>query len=135
MKSLKEIYKLEYDTSGFNSSLIQWYNITIDKPYDKLDVIDVSRMIRQNILKDVAFNKAFDLLNSNPYCGEYRDGELLDTIVSQDLSINNNSLKRKMGKLLGQLELDYIKYDWVDEDDKKLFFKNMQNLKAQLAKD
>jgi len=35
MKSLKELYNLSYDESGFESGLIQWYNNVIDKNVDE----------------------------------------------------------------------------------------------------
>ena len=61
MKTLKEIYDLAYDSSVFRSSLIEWYDQLIDKAYTELDVIDVSKMIRQDILKDIAIKKAIEL--------------------------------------------------------------------------
>ena len=95
MKPLKEIYDLTYDSSGFNSGLINWYNKLIDKTYDQLTVTDVSRMIRQDVLKTVAIKRAIELFLNNPYEGEYSDGELLNVLTSLNTNLINSIIKEK----------------------------------------
>ena len=81
MNTLKELYGLSYDTSGFDSGLTNWYNSLIDRSYDKITISDVGIMIRQDVLKEVAIKKAVELFIDNPYCGEYIDGELIELLV------------------------------------------------------
>ena len=89
MKSMKEIYNLSYDTSNFNSGLVNWYNQMIDKTDEELDSTDVSKMIRQNILKEVAVKKIIELSVKGPYDGEFSDGGLLKIIVSLNFKAEN----------------------------------------------
>jgi transcriptional accessory protein Tex/SPT6 len=70
MKTLKDIYYLDYDKSNFNSGLNKWYNNLIDKTVNELVVVDVSKMVRKNILKDLAIEKAIDLFINDPFAVE-----------------------------------------------------------------
>ena len=95
MNTLKQLHDLSYDISGLNSGLITWYNQLIDKSYDDLNTADVCRMIRQDILKDIAIQKAVDLFLIDPYNGEYCDGELLNVLISVDLKlVSKNTIQR-----------------------------------------
>ncbi len=51
--SLRNAYRLDYDRSGFTSGLINWYNVLVDKTTNELNVIDVTKMLRQDILDSV----------------------------------------------------------------------------------
>ncbi|NEY83225.1 hypothetical protein G4D64_17615, partial [Bacillus sp. 3H-10] len=66
MKTLKELYNLSYDESNFGSGLIKWYNFLLDKKIGELTVTDISKMIRQDILKNLALEKSIDLFILNP---------------------------------------------------------------------
>lgn len=128
MKSLKEVYNMEYDDSGFNSGLIIWYNKLIDKTYEEINTEDVLRMIRQNILKDVAKRRIIDLFIKNPYDGYVYDGELLNIIVEQNImSTNIVGLKR----VIADLEKNVLDYEWDDNEEKNLFMNNIIKLKSK----
>jgi len=120
--SLREMYKLEYDTSGRKSGLITWYNRLIDKKIDELNATDVSKMIRQGILKNVAIDKAIELFMENPYDGDMGDGGLLSLLISLD------EQELKEGHMVGNL-LNYIiclqsarpEFEWIDKEQEELF--------------
>ena len=126
MSSIKEIYGLSYDVSGFNSGLVKWYNRMIDKLPDELDAADVSRMMRQNILKEVAVGKAINLFMADPYDGELSDGDLLNTIVTYIHEVRGLGRLDGLGNLLFRLELEYLDFDWPSEDLKVLYFQNIK---------
>ncbi|MCL2086490.1 MAG: contact-dependent growth inhibition system immunity protein [Oscillospiraceae bacterium] len=128
MKSLKEIYGLFYDDSGFNSGLIQWYNRLIDKSYETLDIIDVCKMFRQDILYDVALEKAIDLFLNDPYDGEYCDGGLLETLVSVDISTIKQDRIDKLKTMLEKVKKTFSFFDWEDEELKENYNKNMDEM-------
>lgn len=132
MKTLKELYNLSYDKSGFNSSLINWYNQLIDKFYNQLDVIDVCKMIRQDILKEVAIKRMIDLFLEDPYAGEFSDGGLLNMII--ELKIKKNEFPRldELKAMLNKLKIAYDKFDWIDQESKQLFVENLKLLDEKL---
>lgn len=119
---------MEYDDSGFNSGLIIWYNKLIDKNYEEINTEDVLRMIRQNILRGVAKRRIIDLFINNPYDGYVYNGELLNIIVENNIVFDNmDELKR----IIVDLEKSYLDYEWDDSDEKNLFIKNINKLKAK----
>jgi len=134
MSSLKELHNLSYDTSGFNSGLINWYNQLIDKTYNDLSVSDVCKMIRQDILKDIAIQKAVDLFICDPYCGEYYDGGLLDVLVSLDMKLINIVTLEKLKTVLKTVYRTYAGFEWPDEDTKIQYMKNVEIMLKSLKK-
>jgi len=135
MKSLKEIYNLPYDTSGFNSGLINWYNQVIDKSYDDLNVRDVCTIIRQSFLKDmkdIAIQKAIDFFLKDPYDGEFNDGDLLRVLVSLDIESIDKSNRDKLITLLKDTHQNYIKFDWFSEKIKIEYADNIDKMIKKL---
>ncbi|SFU84804.1 hypothetical protein SAMN02910342_02039 [Butyrivibrio sp. INlla21] len=63
------------------SPLELWYNGLINKSIDELSILDISRMLRQGVLLDMAMTKAMDILISNPFEGEIYDGDLLKQVI------------------------------------------------------
>ena len=132
MKPLKELYCLSYDSSGFNSGLIAWYNKLIDKTYDDLTAADVSRMIRQDVLKAVAIKKAIELFLSDPYDGEYCEGELLEVLISLDISSVSELYIERLKNVLRDVFQDYVKFEWSDDETKNMFGKNIVLMATKL---
>jgi len=133
MNSLKKIYNLSYDVSGFNSGLVNWYNQLIDKSQDDLSVSDVCKMIRQDILKDVAVQKAIELFLDNPYDGEYDDGGLLKVLTSLDIKSIPVATLDKLKATLGVVRHEYIDFDWFDEEAKFQYTKNVEKMLETLT--
>jgi len=128
--TLKNIYHLDYDKSNFTSGLIRWYNSLIDKTVDELNVVDVSKMIRQNILKEVAIARAIDIFLSDPFAGEMQDGDLLSLIISHGSEVSKKGSKREeLIKVVNDLELNNYDFDWPDESIKSSYMHNINILK------
>lgn len=132
MKSIKEVYNLTHDTSELNSGLIKWYNEMIEKSYDELNVIDVSKMIRQDIIKQVAEKRAIDLFIKYPYDGEFNDGDLLNIIISQNIKITDINKIQTLKDLLYKLSENCLNFDWSSEESKEKFIKNIHLFKDNL---
>ena len=80
---IKEIYGIADEKTGESlSPLEQWYNDLINKKIDELSILDISRMLRQNVLLPLAMSKAMELLIKNPFEGEMYDGDLLKQVVN-----------------------------------------------------
>jgi len=132
MESLKSIYGLEYDKSNYQSSLINWYNRLIDKAADELSIMDVSRMIRQNLLKDVAIDRAVELFLSEPFGGEMQDGDLLALLVSCGSEITKSKQIDMLIDKIHKLENEVSDFGWENEDNKTLFERNITSIKRVL---
>lgn len=52
----------------------EWYNNLINKDITELDIIDLPRMIRQNIFIELAIDKSIEVLKLNPLEGDVYDG-------------------------------------------------------------
>ncbi|MCL1990094.1 MAG: contact-dependent growth inhibition system immunity protein [Defluviitaleaceae bacterium] len=126
--SLKETYNLSYDLSGFNSGLINWYNRLIDKQYEMLNIEDVAKMIRQDVLKEVAIKRAIDLFFVDPYDGEYEDGGLLNLLVSLEFNKIDESILQKLNHQLEVLQTAYLEFEWEEEELKEKYRKNMDEM-------
>ena len=131
-KSIRIVHKLEYDKSNLNSGLVNWYNRLLDKNVDKLDVVDVSKMMRQDILKEVAIDRAIDLFLFNPFDGEMQDGDLLTLLISINSDLIKNRKKcENLINAITELESSYLDFDWADNQSKVLFKKKSKHFKAK----
>jgi hypothetical protein len=130
--TLRNVYNLDYDSGVHKSGLTSWYNKLVDKKADELDAIDVAKMMRQNILRNVALDSAVTLFLRNPFDGETRDGEILALLASAD-----STMLEKTGgfadalRLIPQLESTYKDYDWGAESDRDFFKLNLAVLKKK----
>ena len=128
MKSLKELYNLSYDESGFESGLIRWYNKVINKSVDELKITDVAKMIRQNILLDIAIKQAIELFFLAPYNGEYQNGDILSLLVTLDLSQIDNDKLKKLKIFIQELKNKYAYFDWENEKSKDKYAEELDVL-------
>ena len=134
MKNLRELYNLSYDESGFGSGLIQWYNALINKCINELEVADVARMVRQNILPDVAIKRAVELFLYNPYDGEHQDGELLSLLLIFDISVINTEMLSQLKNLLQKLKINYKEFDWQSKNAEEQYIKELSELESKISK-
>lgn len=134
MNNLKKIFNLKPDISGLDTGLINWYNSVINKTYNQLDATDVSKMYRQNLLPDLAIERAVELVLLNPYDGEYTDGGLIELISQIDLAQINHEKIVKLKSLLKKVLENYEAYDWSTEEEMIHFSKNIKLLSDKLKK-
>jgi len=132
LKPLKEMYGLSYDSSGFNSGLITWYNQLIDKTYENLTVVDVCKMIRQNILVSVAIKKSMELFLRDPYDGEYSDGGLLGVLASLEIDSLDVLLVDKLKTAIKDINQNYVDFEWADDETKNQYAENIDKMCRKL---
>ncbi|MBO4456289.1 MAG: hypothetical protein J5802_01070 [Butyrivibrio sp.] len=79
---IKCIFENEVEIQGDSLAPLElWYNEMINKKIEELSILDISRMLRQNVLMPLAMSKAMEILISNPLDGEMYDGDLLYQVV------------------------------------------------------
>lgn len=133
MKTLKELYHLSYDNSDLNSGLIRWYNLVVDKTMEELNIEDVARMVRQDILKDLAIERVIDLFFEDPYDGEYQDGGLLTFLNSLNMNDVNEEKINRLREVLKRLSVEYMNFDWEDKELMELYSDNLKKLERKIT--
>jgi len=115
---IKQVYELEYDESGFNSGLVEWYNSMIDKSIEELEVEDVARMIRQNILPKLAIDKAIEIFGNDPRAGELYEGEVLEVLcLSIERKIIDSEQFERLATLVVTLDEKIKSIEFEDEEE------------------
>ncbi len=82
---IRDIYQLPQGAAQEDYALDEWYNTLINKDITEIDIIDVCRMIKQNIFIEIAIDKAIGFLKLNPLEGDVYDGHLLEVLYSVDM--------------------------------------------------
>jgi len=119
INSIRNLYGFDYyESASFNSSLTDWYNRVIDKSIDELDAMDVAKITRQSVLKDikdVAVDRAIELFLANPFDGELQDGDLLNVLVSCSAEVVKNKRVDQLTTVIFELENEISQYEWPNE--------------------
>ena len=134
MKSLRELYNLSVDESGFNSGLVQWYNNVINKSVDELTIADISKMIRQNILADIAVKRAIEIFFLEPYDGEYQDGGLLSFLLTLDMTQIGKGKLNELNAFLRNVKADYTNFDWESKKAEEQYRKEIEEMETKISK-
>ncbi len=129
--TLKKVYNLEYDLSEF--SLPKWYNELIDKTYLEINVLDTCRMLTQEILVNVAIDKAIDFLNENPFEGYFWEGQLLELLSKQDIEeLKLSSKYNLINDVILKAEREVFDYEWLVLDEQQKFMSVLNEFKIKL---
>ena len=100
------------------SSLELWYNELLKKSIRELSILDISRMLRQNVLLPLALSKAMERLIKNPMDGEMYDGDLLKQVVN---AMKNHGVaveKQAAEEFIIITNIEKNAYEWEFEEDK-----------------
>lgn len=81
---IKDKYNLKEETENLEYSLPLWYNEMINKTVDEINLLDINRMIRQNILVEVALKRAVEEMLKDPFVGEQLEGDVLEHVLKLD---------------------------------------------------
>ncbi|MCR6106976.1 hypothetical protein HXA34_11815 [Salipaludibacillus agaradhaerens] len=111
-----DIYQLSKGNEQNNYPLDEWYNTLINKDINEIDVFDLCKMIRQNILIDLAVNQSTEILRINPLEGDVYDGQLIELLYSIDykeIKEHTLSLQEILQKIKQTIEID----DFMCEED------------------
>ena len=72
---IKDIYGLA-ELEDVGDTLVTWYNSLINKAPKSVSAFDINRMIRQNVLPELALERAVVELSSNPFVGDSTNGDV-----------------------------------------------------------
>lgn len=116
-KKIKELYFLNQNETESECTLDIWYNKLINKTVDEIEVVDVTRMLSQNVLINLGIKKAMDILFDDPLAGEMYEGQLLELLYSIDLNKFEDLSQLKL--LLQKISSILPSLDWFDEEEQK----------------
>jgi CDI immunity proteins len=97
-------------------SLDKWFIEILQKEISELNLLDVSRMLRQEVYPDIAVPLTWKILKENPFEGEMYDGQLLELLIRY--LMNNQEEKDEIAYINFKDTLDdkINKYEWENKD-------------------
>lgn len=130
-EKVKDLYSLEPDLINQNS-LTDWYNRLLEKTLDEINIYDIGKMNRQDVLKNLAAKRAIDLFILNPFDGEVYSGDIIETVIQYSVGIATPEQLQSMKAVMERLEKRTITEDDLNLEDIPLYLHNLVVLKEQL---
>lgn len=123
-----KIKEVKLDSLKKESQLDKWYFTMIQKSVDELSLLDISRMLRQNIYLDIAIPLTWKKLLENPFCGELYDGQLLELlvrVVQQDPEIKRTNF---FEQYKADIEKKINDHEWNNDEEKEEYISLVKQL-------
>lgn len=76
-----KIRGIELEKVKQNSPLDRWFYEMIQKKESELTLLDLSRLLRQDIYFDTAIPLAWKKILATPFCGEMYEGQLVELLI------------------------------------------------------
>lgn len=127
---IKYKYKLN-EIKNTKDSLEIWYNEMINKSESELSLLDINRMFRQNVLVELALDKAIIILLKDPFAGESTNGDVLENM----LVINKDLLKTRtddLKKVIIKADNNKNNVAWWYPEEKDEYFELIDQLKKAI---
>ena len=130
----EELIKYKYKLNEINNtkdSLEIWYNEMINKSESELSLLDINRMFRQNVLVELALDKAIIILLKDPFVGESTNGDVLENM----LVINKDLLKTRtddLKKVIIKADNNKNNVAWWYPEEKDEYFELIDQLKKTI---
>lgn len=134
MDELKTIAAITGDMPVIAVSGLQvWYNNLLSKTEKEIDIKDVLIMMRQNVYLDIAYNRATELLEIDPFIGELCDCELLSYISKSNLNEWNEEQLIKIKRAVDIVSENMELYNWKFDEDQFETYNVIKILKKKLC--
>lgn len=127
-KKIYMIKNIDIKKLGLNSPLDKWFISLVNKQIEELSVLDISRMLRQEIFPDIAMPVTFERLMENPFEGEMYDGQLLELYIRCLSKYPVYEEREKYIYLCTIASKNIDLYDWADEYSKQEYKKVLNKL-------
>lgn len=127
-KKIYMIKNIDIKKLGLNSPLDKWFISLVNKKIEELSVLDISRMLRQEIFPDIAMPVTFERLMENPFEGEMYDGQLLELYIRCLSKYPVYEEREKYIYLCAIASKNIDLYDWADEYSKQEYKKVLNKL-------
>lgn len=102
----------------------------LNKTIEEINISDISRMLRQDIL--IAVSKSIEILNINPLAGEMYDGQLLELLYSVDLN-KYKEYVNKIKDILIKIKNNIDSFEWICTDDSKEYLEILEKYLKKIS--
>lgn len=128
-KTISQIYLLSKEKNEFNDSLIDRYNEILDKTPEELNDADISFLLRQKKMLNIAIPKAIERLSNNPNCGGLYEGEMIYSLSRIEEIPNDyvELIKNSIPKLENMIDSFNFEFDDDKKDVLECLFKIKEN--------
>ena len=128
---IKDLYENVSEIRGKSLSPLElWYNELINKKIEDLSILDINRMLRQDVFMQLAMEKAMELLIKNPMEGELYDGDLLYQVVKAMKKHGASIDKQIADKFIELADKEKEKYEWEFEEYKTEYEEMLESFKS-----
>lgn len=127
-KKIYMIKNIDIQELELNSPLDKWFISLVNKQIEELSVLDLSRMLRQEIFLNIAMPVTFERLLENPFEGEMYEGQLLELYIRCLSKYPIYEERKKYIHLCTIASKNIDLYDWADEYSKQEYKKILNKL-------
>ncbi|WP_167595055.1 contact-dependent growth inhibition system immunity protein [Clostridium beijerinckii] len=117
-ETISKILNVKSEEIDMKCELDKWYVTLLNKTIEEININDISRMLRQDILIEVAINKSVEILNENPLAGEMYDGQLLELLYSVDINKYKEDID-EVKDILIKIKSNVSSFEWMCDEDFK----------------
>ncbi|MCM1180984.1 MAG: contact-dependent growth inhibition system immunity protein [Clostridium sp.] len=131
--SSEKIYRIKnIDTAQLESQspLGQWFADLVNKQIEELSLLDISRMLRQEVLLDIAMPLTLERLLKNPFEGEMYEGQLLELYIRCLRKYPIAGERKTYLYLHGIASRNIDLYDWLDVHSRQEYKKILDELEV-----
>lgn len=111
------------------SPLEKWYKELLNKSEEELTILDISRMLRQNVKLETAIPAAMELLINDPFEGEMYEGELLKHLANALQKTTTDIDHAKLRAIIDKADSEKETYDWGLSENKEDYDKYLLEIK------
>lgn len=131
-ETISEILNVKSEEIDIKCELDKWYVMLLNKTIEEINISDISRMLRQDILIEVAVNKSIEILNINPLAGEMYDGQLLELLYSVDVNKYKEDVN-KIKNILIKIKNNIDSFEWICIDDSKEYLEILEKYLKKIS--
>jgi len=129
---ISEILNVNSEEIDVKCELDKWYVTLLNKAIEEININDISRMLRQDILIEVAINKSVEILKENPLVGEMYDGQLLELLYSVDVNKYKEDID-EVKYLLIKIKSNISSFEWLCDEDFKEYSQVLEKYLKKLS--
>jgi hypothetical protein len=130
---IDQIYKtknIDINQLKNDSPLDQWFITMVMKRENELDILDISRMLRQDLFPDITIPLVWKILRENPFEGEMYEGQLLELLIRYLIKNPKKKNKEDYFALKNQIRLKQSEYFKDDLEGKADYEKLVNKLEV-----
>lgn len=117
-EKISRILNVKSEEIDLKCEMDKWYVTLLNKTIAEITINDVSRMLSQDILIELAIDKAIKILKENPLAGEMYDGQLLELLYSIDVN-KYKKIINEVRSILINIKSNISSFEWMCDEDSK----------------